>query len=158
MVVQILAGLLLVPLTIVVLLLLNIYVNRLGYILFLQVFAAVYALLWNVIIPGSVTIVFAVLVSLYLIRAFLVSRSLKNKIRAKNVMRCRVRDVKKKFYMFFTFPFSFLRFLKILPGAGNKKVGHEITLANLVDVILQNSAGTKLEVSDRGVDLYFEIL
>lgn len=104
---------------------------------------------------------FMILVILYTIRMKYLGYSLCNKAKSKSypVVRGKITSKKENFRLIFFFPLAFLNIFKLLSSWANKELAVKtgLEMGELVDLILSNSIGTLIEITDDEADIYFEI-
>ena len=162
---QILAGILLLPLTILMLILFHVYLVNWIYLIFIALFVLIYAALCSLLFHSfsAGLAVFIILTCFYLLRMAYLAYWFHAKVHSKNYPALRGRIKSKNYFLraIFFFPLSFLVIFKLLPNAINqeltKQIGHEIDLAQLIDLILENCMGTRIEVNCEQLEIYFDI-
>lgn len=161
---QIIAMLLLVPLTLLTLLIFNVYVTHWLYQLFAVFFMMIYSLLWGLVfLHFNVAVgIFMLMLMVYIIRMSCLARRLYSKKMMKYpAVRGRIKSRENKLRMTFLVPLSFLKIIKLLPDALNRelsrKTGLDIELSQLVDKILEHSKGTLIDIKSGNEEVYIEI-
>lgn len=161
---QIIASILLVPLTLLMLLLFNVYLMHRVCLLFILLFGLIYSYLWCLVFlnPKATLWVLMVLTIFYIIRMIFLTY----KVRSKNnsntpFVRANIKSKKDKFHIIFLFPLSFLNIFKLLPRFIRReitiKTRQNIEINEFMELILACSIGTRIEVVDDENDIYFEI-
>lgn len=164
-VLQILAGIALVPLTLAMLLAFNFYIRhwiwQLGVIGFLLLYACIIALVF--LYTPVAFWAMAIITAIYCLRMRQIALRLKKKKggKAHPIVKGDIIFHHVKIRTDFAFPLSFLNIARLTPGVINKKLskrsGLEITLGKLIPLILRKGKGTEVSVSTRQADIYFEI-
>ncbi len=158
---QIIAGIFLVPFTALIIILFNLYLIHWTYLLFILFLALLYSALWGLVFftSGAAVWAFMILAILYIIRM----RRLAARMHAKNndknypLICGKISSKKDKVKVTFLFPLSFLKVLKLLPSIISKKTVLSIEMHKLVDLIAIYSKGTLIDVTSDEVDVYIEV-
>lgn len=167
---QILAGIVLLPLTILMLLIFNLCLIQRIYLFFVASYVLVYASLFGFVFydVGVAGWVFGLMSAFYVIRMCLLTRRLSNEKDRRNPRKypviqgnINIKSKKQKCRASFLFPLSFLGILKWLPKAASqelkKKTRLDMDISQLVDCIMIYSLGTHVEVISEDADIYLEI-
>lgn len=160
---QIIATLFLIPFTMLLLVLFNIYVINWLYFALMTIvgiiYASVFGLLFNSVIAG--VCIFIILTMLYVNRMrYLAEQCNQVKNKDLTLIRACIKCIGIKLILLF--PLSFLKILKRFPACWSKKLlmktGLNIEFSSLIDLILNRSKGTQIEIHSHNVHLNFEIL
>lgn len=162
---QIIAGLLLIPLTALLFILFNLYLINRIYLLFISFFFFIYAALCGLVFLNfSIAAwVFMILVILYVIRMSYLATKLRAKNKGKNypLVRGKISSREDKFHVIFLFPLSFLKIFKLMPNFISREIIRktrlDIELSELVDLILDCCIGTQVDIASNDGNLFFEI-
>jgi hypothetical protein len=161
---QILAGIVLIPLTLALLLAFNFYIRhwiwQLGVIGFFLLYACIIAL---VFLNAAVAIgAVAIIIATYCLRMRYMAFRIKKKEvgRPYPIVKGDIIFHHVKFRTELAFPISFLNIARLTPGVVNRKLskrsGLEINLGKLIPLILRKGKGTEVSVSTQQADIYFE--
>lgn len=161
---QILAGILLVPFTAVLLILFNVYLKHWIYILCITCVALFYSLLCSLLFLHTSTIawVFMLLTILYVIRMSYLDYHIQTQTNDNKhpLLRGKIK-IKNGLSMTLYFPLSFLSIFKLLPKSVSQKLTRQtklnIEIPALINLIQEHSKGTRLEVITNETMVYFEI-
>lgn len=160
---QILIAILILPLTILLFLIFNIYrANWLG-IIFISIFISFYAMLCGIVIHSwnAIAWIFVVLLILYICRSIY----LRNHFRTKNikdypVIKSKIR-ITNWLQLNFNLALSFLKLVQWLPKFINqelsKVIGVNIGMVQLLESLLEHSRGTQIKMNYEGKFFDFEI-
>lgn len=162
---QILALILLVPLTVAMLIIFNVYLLQWFYLLLIVCFALLYSFLCGLVFFhfNTAVCVFMILVVLYIARMSYLSYTIKddNQDNRYPSLRGKIKAKICPFLLVFVFPLSFLRVFKLLPDAVNrkfrKKIGMDITMSAFVDLIVNSGRGMCVEIARDGTEIFLEI-
>lgn len=164
---QILAGMALIPLTVIALIMFNLYVHHKGYILAIILFWFMYAGLCSVLFKNYHVALWSMAIFILMHTARIIY--LVTRIKIKKVIKhpliygyIRIKDGKNNIYAVFHFSLSFLRIIKRIPGIAHQRVGQNLEIQKLVDLILDKSAGTRLDIIHKNmhacVEVFLEVL
>jgi hypothetical protein len=164
-VLQILAGLLLVPLTALMLIIFNVYATNWVCFLIISFFNVIYACLCGLLFLHSCVIawVFILLSLLYIMKMSRIPCKFFSNRNSKKYpsVRAKIKSKYCKLHITFLFPLAFLKIIKLLPNKVSRelsrKTGMDINIHDLVDVVLDASIGTRIDIQADDVEIYFEI-
>ena len=146
------------------LILFNLYLKNWIYLSLITVFILIYTALFSfAFLSTKGAIIFLlILISLYIIRMkSLAARYVKDNDSNYPVIKGKFRGKHFKFRTTFFFPLAFLKILKLIPKSINREISKEIglgiELSKLIDLILEHSKGTKIDITNEELELYFEI-
>jgi len=150
--------------SVLLLILFNLYLNNWIYLSFITAFILIYTALFSFAFLSTkgTILFFTILVALYVIRMkLLATRYTKDNYSNYPVIKGKFRGKKFKFHTTFIFPLSFLKIIKLMPKKFNreisKEIGLDIEFSKLIGLILEHSKGTKVDITNEKADLYFEI-
>lgn len=165
LILQFLSFLILLPLSVLMLVLFNIYTNHAVYFLLVTVFAALYAALWGLVFMSVIPIyvVFSAWLVLYVMRMSKLKKKYKfeNRIFSTPILLGEIKLNPIKLKIKFIFPLSFFKFFKLLPKSASIKISHKlgvvIQIPKLIDEILLNSSGTHVGICTEQADVQLTI-
>lgn len=162
---QLLALVTLIPLTVLMLVVFNIYLNHWVYLLFISLFGLGYATLCGFVFLSSNLGcgIFMVLAIFYLHRMRHLGKRLKARTKKEAYLAIRgsLNSKKHRLNLHFHFPLSCLNIFKWLPKRLNTAISEDlglgIEITNLVDQLIGQSRGTLIEVNNEETSLVLEV-
>jgi len=164
-VLQLLAIILLIPLTILMLVIFNVCCTYLGYLLFVSLYMILYALTCALVFMNVNAAIWCGM-SLFILYFFRMTvlvyqLNINKKENHYPVLRARFKTNIFNLYAILLFPFSFLSIVKILPDSITKKLsiktGLNMHLSEWVSLVLDSSRGTLIEISHEDTYTYISI-
>lgn len=156
---QLLAGIGLIPLTVLLMLMFNVYLFNWAYLSFVVVSFLIYAILWGFAFVG-----FGMAIILFLALLIFYSFRMRRLSRIRCAFMALRGSIKSKYLRHrttFIIPLSILNILKWLPKSASqelsRKTGLDYDIPHLVDRIVISSIGTYVEIIDKDVTIFFEI-
>jgi hypothetical protein len=157
---QILAFLLLIPMTLGLLLVFNIFLLNWTGISIILFFGVMYSLLFGLLFLSwnAAIIIFILLAIGYFLRI----KSLSKKIhRIHPVIRFILKDKKEKIKLDLMMQLSFLKILKLMPNSASIQLSEQLNLhiqiPELIELFLKGASGTRVDIVTDDVILFFEI-
>lgn len=156
---QILAGLLLLPLTLLMFIAFNIYCTNGGYVLLLGVFLGIYALLWSTLFAHTTSTfsIFIFLFCLYVIRMMYLAYIMP--LHNYPFITGTIKSKYASYRTVFLIPLSFLNMLKWLPAyIQDAFYAHtKFRIPDLINLIFAHSKKTKFQLTHKEIDVSIEI-
>jgi|GEM_PF-4358959 hypothetical protein len=160
---QMLAVIMLVPFTLVMVILFNIYLLHWLYLSFITLAGFLYASLFAFTLNTNISITFLILVMLYAIRMnYLVYRlCAKSADNPYPVLYGNIASQRYKLHFAFYFPLTFFNLIKLLPDSVCREItqknGLSFELADLLDLVLKQSTGTRIDINNNHTNISFVI-
>lgn len=159
MLLWILAGVALLPMTMLLFLVFNLVLLNFGYFLITLLFLFLYADMWGTLFASwPVTYwLFLCLLVLYVLRMVYCTCVLAH--RMYPAVRCHIRTKYSCFHTLLFIPLSYLNLLKWIPMRVSKELlkHTHFTIDELVDQLISCSVGTKIEIKHDDVDVTLEV-
>lgn len=156
------AAVLLIPLTLFMMILFNVYVQHWLYWAGITLFGWFYAVYFAWIVNANSTGVFILLIILYVIRMKYLAYQLHTRSDHYPVLQGQFKNRNIRLHMGFYFPLAFLNLLKLLPTRIinrelTRQLGSEIEITHLIDLVLDHSKGARIEINHEQIDFCIEI-
>ncbi|HMA99344.1 MAG TPA: hypothetical protein VKS21_00015 [Spirochaetota bacterium] len=162
---QILAAIMLLPLTLVALLLLNLYVRHFLYLLAVTLYGILYASLAGLVFmsinAGCWTMI--ILTVLYIIRINYIARRIRHKPEPASypVVRGDIHFRQSGLRVIFYLAIVFIRAARYTPDfiscRMQRRAGLDMEIPQLIELILNAAIGTSVKVDSKEADIFFEI-
>lgn len=160
-----LAGILLLPFSVLMLIVFNVYLRNWIYLAGVTVLALIYSLLFGMAFNSLLAVisVFVLLAVIYVVRMRYLARQFQSKYHNKSyrALKGRIKSKNFNWRAELYFPLQFLHLLRLLPHSVSQKLMEktnlDIGIPELVDRVLFYSLSTQIEVVTEDVDMFFEV-
>ncbi len=164
-IVNLMAALLLIPLTVILIITFNVYSKHWMFLSALAIFVFLYTTLFGVLFGSAAAVLLFMLIAiLYVIRIKSLARHLQTRrgVNDYPLLRGAIHCKHMRLHMVLYFPLSFLRLCRFLPSAADKelkkKFGIQVGISELLELIARQSAGAHMEIKHEAFEVNFEII